>query len=159
MSAGAGNGGVRMLVVAAIVVMAGAVGAGLYVLGSPGHQRDLRLDQRRVDDLALLTQAIDDYARLHGAPPADLQALPLGPDAARFTHDPVTAAPYDYSTATPRSYRLCATFTAATPPVEVTGYGTFPNLHGVRRPHPAGHHCFDLSAPSAAGPAGSGTSR
>ena len=158
MSAGMG-GGVRVLVAAAIAVMAGAVGAGLYVLGSPAHQRDLRLDQRRVDDLALLSQAIDDYARLHGAPPADLHALQLGPDPARFTRDPVTAVPYGYGTASARGYRLCATFAAATPPQAAAGYGMLPNLHGVRRPHPAGHHCFDLPAPPAARSTDPGTPR
>lgn len=65
-------GGVRLLLAATIVVMLGAIVAGLYVLGSPGHQRDLRLDQRRVDDLAVLSRAIDGYAKLHTTLPADL---------------------------------------------------------------------------------------
>lgn len=152
-------GGVRLLLAAAIVVMLGAIVAGLYVLGSPGHQRDLRLDQRRVDDLAVLSRAIDGYAKLHTTLPADLRTLDLGPDATRFTEDPVTAAAYGYAVTGTRNYRLCATFAAATPPVEVTGFGAMPTLDGVRRPHPAGPHCFDLVATSGSPPAQPGTPR
>lgn len=151
--------GVRLLLAAAIVAMIGAVVSGLYVLGSPGHQRDLRLDQRRVDDLAFLSRAVDRYAGLHAALPPDLQALDLGVDPTRFTRDPVTAAVYGYAITGTRNYRLCATFAAATPPVEVTGFSALPVLDGVRRPHPAGRHCFELVATTNATPKARTSSR
>ncbi|MEO7148982.1 MAG: hypothetical protein ABIY40_03475 [Rhodanobacteraceae bacterium] len=41
----------RLLAVIALIGMIGAIVAGWFAIGSPAHQRELSLDQRRVVDL------------------------------------------------------------------------------------------------------------
>lgn len=131
----------RMLAIAASVAMAAAVVAGLWMMGSPAHQRALRLDARRVTNLRTLTISIQRYWRVHQALPADLAAV----DPKRMSSaDPLTGKPYAYEKTGTDTYRLCAHFQAASPDrdearsryVAVTAYS-------LEWQHPKGRHCFD----------------
>ena len=86
-----------MAIVASIVVVA-AVVAGIASIGLPGEQRQARLDQRRIEDLQRIVEAVELHHREHGQLPADLVvwAVPAA-DAA--------AAPGDQGTPTRVSAR------------------------------------------------------
>lgn len=120
----------------ATVVVVAAIAAGLWAVGSPLTAREERLDARRIEDLTLLEQAIDGFAAQHGAAPAMLDSVVVRPDTA-WLRDPATATRYDYLVMSDSTYRLCATFDRASPPV--SPYPRDP----MYWQHPAGRHCFD----------------
>ncbi len=139
------------LVVATIVIIA-TVAFGFFKLGSPAHQRDLRADQKRVNDLSTIAQNIYSFMNLplkmnQSSTPAtklpdSLSALPqLYPQNLK---DLVTGAPYEYVPRLGTTYELCATFATA---VYLRGLQSEP-YYGPRvfAEHPAGHYCFTLDA-------------
>lgn len=123
------------LMVAAGVVVAGAVVAALFVMDPPARQRAERLDGIRVHQLQVLAWRIDAHAGVHGALPEDLAAIDRSPGEA--IADPVTGEPYTYEPTGERSYRLCATFGTAT----ATPHSGPPGVDEWR--HGEGRQCFD----------------
>lgn len=101
------------------VVVAAAVGVGLWQVGPPGQARLQRLDDQRSRDLAALDAAIRRYARARGALPRTLDDLPDVSDG-RST-DPESEAPYEYRADDAETFSLCADFATArstpSPPV------------------------------------------
>lgn len=87
--------------VTVLLVLAGVV-AGFMLLGSPGHGRLIAMDQRRVDNLQMMSSRINQ--RYSG------RALPatLPPDL--LLNDPQTHHPYTYRREGTKTYTLCATF-------------------------------------------------
>ncbi|HEY0199914.1 MAG TPA: hypothetical protein VGC19_15480 [Rhodanobacter sp.] len=134
-------GGGRLLSGAASVVMIVAIGAGLFVLGSPAHQRALRLDEQRTSALGALSFAIGSYWSQHKTLPTELVAAGADGSASK---DPVSGAAYTYIPGTADRYQICAVFDAAS---ESGGTHTG-NVRNDpwRWSHPAGEHCFGFSA-------------
>lgn len=139
----------KTFAIAASVVVAAAVAAGLYLGGSPGEQRLYRFDERRIGDLQGVSSAIlaswDQAERL----PPDLTALAEGSRLGRIPRDPETGSPYTYEIVSENSYRLCAEFSrpARNP------------LPGDFWAHDAGYQCFEftLAGPQAKPAGGAAT--
>lgn len=137
----------RALMVAVSAVMLAAVMAGAWVIGSPGHQRALRLDAERSGDLMQISARLSSYWSTHKALPTSLEILNV-PD--RYAKDPATGQAYAYSVIAGSGYRLCAQFDAASEPGMERG-GYMP-AGSSRWDHPsAGLHCFDVDASTPAG--------
>jgi hypothetical protein len=98
----------RSLLAVVIAVMAGAVVAGIFVLGSPATQRERRLDQRRVEDLGDIANTIELYYLQHKRLPQALDAD--GPEYRRVPRDPATTQPYEYRVIDAERYEVCAVF-------------------------------------------------
>ena len=113
--------------------------ASLVVLGSPTNQRLERLDARRTQDLAAISQAIDRYHTTRERLPATLDELQRNSDAPVTITDPVTGEPYGYEAGEGTAYELCATFERATGELESGRGGRFSM-------HEAGRHCFPVRA-------------
>jgi hypothetical protein len=100
----------RGLAIAAIVVVVATLGYSIYLVGTPGQQRDVRLDEQRVNNLQNISQNIDTYLELNSEMPAGLEDL-IGP---RFyvqsIEDPETGVPYEYRIIEGNDYELCAVF-------------------------------------------------
>jgi len=137
-----GKNGSRALVAIASVVMLAAVISGIFVLGSPTHQRALKLDDQRTSGLSMLSSAINAYRSEHQALPAGLQAVGFGN---RTFKDPVSAVPYEYIITGSDSYQLCAIFIDASAPDGYGERGSFTSTNNTRWQHPAGRHCFVFS--------------
>jgi hypothetical protein len=131
--------------VASGIVLATIV-TGFLVTGSPWNARQQRFDDRRVEDLQNINNAIQDYAlgesrfrplaerSIERALPATLErveavATGLRPDI----RDPQTDRPYGYEVLSERRYRLCAEF----------GFERDQEL-APEWNHPAGAHCFEF---------------
>ena len=67
------------LLVAATVVVVGAVGAGIVVLGSPSTQRQERFDNVRVQDLGAIERFVTSFARIHKRLPDSFDTLTKEP--------------------------------------------------------------------------------
>jgi len=132
----------RWLAILATVVVVATLAAAFMVMRSPGEQRKVTLDQRRVQDLMQLGHAVDRHAMLRGVLPPDLATLAREPGTLLATGDPVTGAPYEYLVEGDRRYRLCAVFDTDTALTRDTAYaGPGEWTHG------AGRHCFERVAP------------
>lgn len=133
---------------AATVAAALAVIAGLIMLGTPSHARERRLDEIRVDDLASLSAAIDQYWAKHAALPDSLDSLVTAHQLDRVPKDPETNSRYTYHMSGERSYRLCATFRQPSDTSEMDMRArtvVAPAAHSWR--HGKGESCFDLTPP------------
>lgn len=126
------------LVAAAILAVVVTLVAAFLVMRSPSEERMRRLDQRRVDELTTLQQAVEAYVRKHDRLPADLDAAADGFAVSR--NDPVTGQPYEYAVVDARTYRLCAVF-------ETTAEGGMATARLFQWAHGAGRHCFERVAP------------
>jgi hypothetical protein len=121
----------RVFTAASLVLVVFALVCGFVNLGSPGRQRSLSFDERRVSDLTRIEARIASIYRIERGLPA---ALPANIEQ----RDPQTGLPYEYERIDGRRYRLCADFAApGSPPFRPTFI------------HPAGHTCFTLAADGA----------
>ena len=100
----------RGTVIAAVLVVVATLGYPIYLVGTPGDQRDVRLDEQRVDDLRNISSNIDRYLELNEEMPASLQDMKGPRFSVRSVTDPETDVPYDYRVIEGNSYELCAIF-------------------------------------------------
>jgi hypothetical protein len=129
----------RSLLVATAVVVAATIVAAILVMGAPDTQRQVRLDERRVQELQRLSEAIDAHAYRNGVLPPNLSEITGRPGVAYATTDPVSGVPYRYEPTGPEEYRLCARFDTDT--ARTTARARPPG--GDAWAHPSGEHCFD----------------
>lgn len=135
------RGVVRMLMIGASVVMLAAIVAGMWVMGSPSHQRALRLDAVRGGNLGMISTRLSMHWHAHKQLPQSLAEL----TPPFVVKDPVTDQPYVYTTTGPSTYRLCANFDAASEK-EGTSFGYIAGASRRWDHASAGQHCFDLNA-------------
>lgn len=117
---------------AAVALVVGAIGVGVYVIGPPAEQRLRRLDEQRVQDLTVLREQVRTYFGVNKRLPASVGELKLPDDA---TRDPVTGQPYGYRSTGGNAFELCADFDRPNEPERFR----FAN-NGFN--HGAGHTCF-----------------
>jgi hypothetical protein len=98
----------RTLAIIATGAMLAAAGAGLWINGSPLEQRERRIDERRVQELAALESAVRTFHDRHGKLPSSLDAL--ADLASRNARDPADGQPYVYRVLDERRFELCARF-------------------------------------------------
>jgi hypothetical protein len=123
-----------MAIVSALVVMFMII-LGFAQIGGPGAQRLLRGDEKRLQDLYLLSQQIANRARSNGNLPAhDLSEL-----SGVAISDPMTRVAYEYHLKEGSKYELCAIFSSA------SRNGTLASNPDAWS-HPAGRYCFPLDA-------------
>lgn len=126
-------------IVAAVVVL--VLGVALFVLDSPAEERQRRLDERRVEDLGAIADAVEAYRSREGELPPDLDTLADWEGFRLSPTDPVSGAPYEYRVTDVETYELCADFTTEAPGHD--GRRRW-RRHGTLWHHPAGEHCFEL---------------
>ena len=126
----------RTAAIVTSVLVSLVVIAGLVISGSPGTQRQIRLDRQRVADLQLLSTLVEQYWQRNSVLPATLPELIDGTRVASLPTDPVSGTSYEYRIDGQRNFTLCATFTRA---AEDDSRQTFWN-------HAAGRTCFDFQA-------------
>ena len=120
--------------VLAVVVVAVAVVYGLMRVGPPSVERERRLDERRVEDLRKIADAIDLHWTRRGSLPVALGALSDTVASDASVSDPATGQSYEYRVLTESTFELCASFETDR---------SRPSLD-VFWSHPMGRHCFDL---------------
>jgi type II secretory pathway pseudopilin PulG len=133
----------RSLLIAAAVVIAAAIAAALSVMGLPEQQRQLRMDERRVQDLQRIEAAIQAHARLHDALPANLAGIEPATALGLTLAEPDTGAPYGYRPGEGGRFELCAVFATESAAAGRAAAGDWL--------HPAGPHCFQRRLAVAAG--------
>lgn len=92
-----------------LMVGAGIV-AGFFIAGSPWHQRSVRFDERRVNDLQMIQGEVLRHWQMKGALPRDLDALRDTISGFTPPSDPETGTLYEYRGTGKLTFELCATF-------------------------------------------------
>ena len=120
---------------AVTVAVTAAVIAGIYLLGSPSEERARRLDDRRVQDLSGISQAIDVYWTRQSSLPSSLDQLRSDTGANVTVSDPATNARYEFRPIEDDRYELCAIFEGESRGSDREGPAGFWS-------HRAGRQCF-----------------
>lgn len=123
------------LLALATLVMAVAVGAGLWLTGSPSEQRARRMDERRIQDLQTIASAIELYWERNARLPAALVDLDSLGGVVR-KEDPETRGAYAFRPQAGSSFELCATFARTSEDI----------LRDAVWTHQAGEQCFTRNA-------------
>lgn len=103
--------------IAGSVLVLSAVVWAFTVIGGPGSQRTLRLDQRRLEDLQSIQSSIITYWQQSETLPASLMALATPLSGYRVPQDPEfqKGKVYEYRIIADKTFELCATFAAPLP--------------------------------------------
>ena len=100
----------RYIQAAVAVLVAAAVVAGFFIVGTPSQARQMRLDQERVNHLASIQAEIPRYFQNKQKLPATLADLADPLSYFTVPVDPTTGAEYEYRLVTAKTFELCATF-------------------------------------------------
>lgn len=92
------------------VFIGACIVAGFFIAGSPWHQRSVRFDERRVNDLQMMQGEILRHWQMKGALPENLESLRDTISGFVPPVDPETGAAYEYSRTRRLMFELCATF-------------------------------------------------
>ena len=128
--------GTRLLAAILVLVVTGAVIAGIVVIGPPSEERTRRLDDRRVEDLRRISSSARVYYTRRQRLPASLDELAAEPGIAFAPQDPQTGEPYGYRTLDSERYEVCAVFERTAAGERAAGFWS----------HGAGRQCFTLKA-------------
>lgn len=102
----------RMLAWITSAAVFGSIITSFFLVGSPAHQRDVRLDSRRVNDLQMIQSQTVNYWQQKEKLPLSLSDLEDSLSGFIPPVDPETGAAYEYAVKSELSFDLCATFTA-----------------------------------------------
>ncbi len=138
----------RGVVIGAVVIIVAAVGYAIFLMGTPGQQRDIRLDRQRVSDLQNIAHNIDTYLDLNETMPGRLEDM-IGPQYyLQSIEDPETGVRYEYRVTADTDYELCADFATESSERESDRRAFSESVWD----HGAGRTCFQLTAKSRASP-------
>ena len=137
--------GVGVLVLVTII-------AGFFIIGTPGHVRNLKLDSDKVAGLQNIQYQIVNYYQQKRALPPTLDALNDPLSGATVQIDTQTKTPYEYGVTGALSFKLCATFN--TDFTDMRGKGAFNSgpsypiptgMYGISDTwkHEAGRTCYE----------------
>jgi hypothetical protein len=130
-----------------IVLIAGSILLGFFVMGSPSMQRDLRLDEERRQNLDAVQMQLVSYWQGNTKLPDTLDALNNPLQGFSVPTDPETGAAYEYKKKDEHSFEICTTF--AQPLAHTQGGEYYPTMPGLTDAsnwqHDAGHTCFARS--------------
>ncbi|MDO8474326.1 MAG: DUF5671 domain-containing protein [bacterium] len=116
---------------------------GIVLTGTPGQQRALQFDQRRVSDLQQISYSIDSYWQNSGKLPASFEDLKGQPYSyIQSVTDPKTEVAYEYRALGDKSYELCAAFETDSSKIAVRVKAQVP-FSEQSWDHAIGRACFE----------------
>ncbi len=134
--------GKKIVIVVLIVVL---VVAGIYFMNARNSSQSIgrQRDRQRISGISNIKYAIESYYTRYGRVPKTLSNIDLGYSGS--ARDPKTRQPYQYSTYTETTYKICTTFETSFTSGGGRGYeyGTS-NIYY----HPQGYHCFNIQIPN-----------
>ena len=122
-------------IAAGLLVLVSIV-SGFFIIGSPAHFRDIRLDLQRTSDLQSIQYQALNYFQLKRSVPARLVDLADPLTGFTIPVDPQTNAPYTYELLSKTSFKLCATFSADS--VDTKGRGAMTDV-SYSKPYGGGY--------------------
>jgi len=127
-----------------VLVILVAIAGGLKITGGPGHQRAIKMDDRREEDLRSIEQGIAEHYTPKKGLPDTLKQLDLRRyNLSVHLNDPETHQGYAYQKLGKDRYKLCAKFNTSTQ--EEQARNPDPDGYGDNRDfaqHAKGKTCF-----------------
>lgn len=107
----------RLLLIKSIVLVLVAIVWSFSVMGGPGSQRDLRLDQRRIEDLQSIQWQVISFWQQKEKLPESLEEFKNPISSFMVPQDPEfeKGMTYEYNKLEDKKFELCATFAAPLP--------------------------------------------
>ena len=137
----------KIFIYAVIAIVACAIIAGFFFIGSPAEQRLIRFDEQRVQNLQFIQGEVLNYWQSKGKLPEKLADLVDSIRGISVPQDPETNANYVYNVKGVQTFELCADF--ARPSQDMTnGIKAVPAPYGYTSEnwaHKDGHICFGRS--------------
>jgi hypothetical protein len=128
----------KILSWATSAVVLGSIIFGFFLFGTPAHQRSVRFDARRVNDLQMIQSEVVSYWQQKETLPAKASDLSNNISGFIAPLDPDTGASYEYTVKSPLSFELCATFEAKS-----IGNNTSPDGRAISKPISGGYPLGD----------------
>lgn len=121
------------------LIVLGTIVWAFTVIGGPGSQRTLRLDQRRLEDLQSIQWSVINYWQQTETLPADLSALATPLSGYTVPRDPEfgQGKVYEYRVVEAKTFELCATFAAPLPEGWIPNGGTSYMMNDMAVTEPA----------------------
>ncbi|MCX6714809.1 MAG: DUF5671 domain-containing protein [Candidatus Uhrbacteria bacterium] len=136
-----------IVAIATSVLIIGSIIGGFFLVGSPAHQRTIRMDNQRVSDLQNIQSQVINYWTQKSSVPKVLTDLQDPISGFIVPTDPVTKNAYTYRVKDVHAFELCATFTEASVNEVGAGYTTpsYPSRAGATDvwTHNKGEVCFE----------------
>ena len=132
----------RVLAAGVAIIVVACLAYALFLTGTPGNQRDIRLDRDRISHLTNISRNIDTYWELNQELPETLDQMSGPRYSIRRIHDPESMRSYEYRIGKGANYELCAEFQTDTAALDERNR-TFSDKawdHGI------GRTCFALEA-------------
>lgn len=126
-------------IIVSVVVLASIIG-GFFIVGSPGQQRKVRMDETRVQQLNNIHYELINHWQRTRTLPETLAVLQNNTGVYTLS-DPETGEPYEYKRVSDTSYEICATFATESRGNE-RGLIRDPYSAGQNWTHEAGRTCF-----------------
>lgn len=133
----------KTVAIASSIIVIGTILSGFLLVGSPNHQRQVRFDEQRTNDLITIQSEIINLYQRTGSLPATLQNMNDSLSGFTVPTDPETLAAYEYTVATTDQLRfsLCTTFNQAT--IDTAYSRPMAYYNNDNWSHQAGRVCFD----------------
>jgi len=113
---------------------------GIIVAGNPISQKDLQLDEIRIQAFNDIKYQIENYYKANRKLPSSLIEI-----KSLNIKDPETKDNYDYKTQLPYDYQLCATFsTDNSEIIDRTGYANYESNSAAYKKHKKGYDCLSF---------------
>lgn len=93
-----------------IGIVAAAIIAGFFVVGSPKEERARRFDEQRIQSLQIIQSYIGEFYRAKNKIPQNILELNDEFRGVVVPRDPETGKEFEYNVTGPRSFTLCAQF-------------------------------------------------
>jgi len=103
----------KIFAAGSLIIVLLVIIAGFWIVGSPAYQRQLRLDENRVNDLQILQSEVVNYWINKDELPNSLGDLKNTISGFVPPVDPETGSVYSYRVLGPLTFELCAEFKAA----------------------------------------------
>ncbi len=126
----------RLIGYISLVVVLCTIGIGFAIVGSPQHERLVRLDTQKVSDLQSLESQIDSYYNQNHVLPKSLSSL--NSSAGFIPTDPQSGDQYGYTVVSTKTFSLCAMFNTSS----TFSYKTNSPLSSQSWNHGSGYTCF-----------------
>lgn len=122
--------------IAGIIILASII-YGFTIMGTPAHQRDIRTDMKKIQDLQNMQSFISNYYVTKLILPANLSDIEAQSGA--IPKDPQTGLDYEYKVTDKNNFELCSSFKTSS---TGAGYISTPYYYNSNWDYKAGNVCF-----------------
>lgn len=105
----------KIFAIITLIVVLGSIIGGIFIVGSPAKQRNIRFDETRINNLQQIESQVYSFWTEYKKLPVNFVELEQNSPGFKLPKDPQIEKDYDYEINGEKTYRLCAEFKEETP--------------------------------------------